>query len=369
MFRQATEEALAAQEAAFEALADEETWKVAEGIKEDVAVQMRRGAELCARHDKHDAAARLLTMAVQRCPVSPADKAVVERICRERKHTATNEQRAALEAAQLLMKSGNCRRAPWPLTLLELRMVGDGDSNKGAAAFLAMASGLPTTVVTARDFDEDATPTAVKGTAVLAAADVGDDRAVEAALAREAAEANATTENDVTALMLAARAGACGAVRALLAKGADATLRSRKGCTALGLAAEVGAVDCARLLIEGDARLLIEGRAEVDAAVGQRELTPLLQAAAGGYLGVVEVLLANGAQVDKTRKDGVSALKLAAQGGHEAVVKVLLEYKASVNLRGGFDGGTALDTAVFFKKDDVAEMLRRAGALTKDQIS
>ena len=361
MFRQATDEALEAQKAAFDALADEGTWQITEGTAKDVAAHMRRGANLCARHDKHEAAAQLLTMAVQRFPVPPEDSEVVERICRERKHTPTNAQRAALEAARLLMKSGDCRRAPWPLTLLALGKAGDGDSRRGAASFIAMESGLPTTVVTARDFDEDATPKAVKGSALLAAADVGAYEAVEAALER-AADANATAENDVTALMLAARAGAGSAVAALLAKGAKATLRSRKGCTALGLAAEAGAPDCARLLIE-------EGGADVDAAVGEREVTPLLQAAAGGHIGVVEVLLANGAKVDKTRKDGVSALKLAAQGGHEAVVKVLLEYKASVNLRGGFDGGTALDTAVFFKKDDVAEMLRRAGALTKDQIS
>ena len=123
MFRQATEEVLQAQEKAFDALADEETWEVAKGNKEDVAAQMRRGAELCARHDKHEAAARLLTMAVRRCPVSHEDKAVVERICREREHTATNAQRAALVAARLLMRSGDCRRAPWPLTLLALGRV------------------------------------------------------------------------------------------------------------------------------------------------------------------------------------------------------------------------------------------------------
>ena len=58
--------------------------------------------------ERAEATARLLTMAVQRCPVSHEDKAVVERICRERKHTATNAQRAALEAAPVRLQASSC---------------------------------------------------------------------------------------------------------------------------------------------------------------------------------------------------------------------------------------------------------------------
>ena len=153
-----------------------------------------------------------------------------------------------------------------------------------------------------RPIFEDATFKAVTGSALLAASDVGDVKAVKAAL-ETGADTNATAERGVTALMLVARAGSGGAVQALLAKGADATLRSHEGHSALDLAAEADAVDCARLLIE-------KGGANVDAAGGARELTPLLQAAAGGHEAVVKVLLANGAQVDKTTKDGASVLML-----------------------------------------------------------
>ena len=65
-FRQATDEVLAAQKAAFDAVADGATWQAAEGSAEEVAERMRGAAKLCARQDLHEAAARLLTMAVRR---------------------------------------------------------------------------------------------------------------------------------------------------------------------------------------------------------------------------------------------------------------------------------------------------------------
>ena len=74
-FRQATDEVLAAQKAAFVTLADRATWLVAEGGAVEVVVQMRGAAALCARHDLHEEAAQLLAMATQRRPVVAEDAA------------------------------------------------------------------------------------------------------------------------------------------------------------------------------------------------------------------------------------------------------------------------------------------------------
>eukprot|EP00908_Phaeocystis_cordata_P025518 Transcript_797.p1 GENE.Transcript_797~~Transcript_797.p1 ORF type:complete len:580 (-),score=111.25 Transcript_797:99-1838(-) len=280
---------------------------------------MRSAAELCARHDRHKAAARLLTMAVQRCPVMAEDAAAVEKACPPWRHKPTAEQRAALEAMRLLLESGECRRAPWPLTLLALAKAAE---HEWATANLAVASGLPGTVVKSRPFDEDATPKATKGSALMAASALGDGEGVVVAL-EAGADTNATAENNVTALMLAARAGSVSAVRALVANGANATSRSHKGCTALGLAADAGAADCATLLIEGGA--------EVNAA-SEQGLTPLHEAALGGHTAVVEVLAENGAQMDLQDKSHGSPLGYAAEQGHVAVTALLLAKGAQADL-------------------------------------
>jgi len=74
-----------------------------------------------------------------------------------------------------------------------------------------------------RPIFEDATFKAVTGSALLAASDVGDVKAVKAAL-ETGADTNATAERGVTALMLAARAGlgGCGAGLAGQGRGRDA---------------------------------------------------------------------------------------------------------------------------------------------------
>ncbi len=55
--------------------------------------------------------------------------------------------------------------------------------------------------------------------------------------------------------------------------------------------------------------------------------TPLLQAAANGYEGVVQALLATGkVEVDSKDGDGGTPLSWAAADGHEGVVKLLREY-------------------------------------------
>eukprot|EP00908_Phaeocystis_cordata_P020408 Transcript_3207.p1 GENE.Transcript_3207~~Transcript_3207.p1 ORF type:complete len:581 (-),score=161.38 Transcript_3207:311-2053(-) len=314
-FRKATDEVLAAQKAAFEALDDEATWEASGGSAEEVAAQMRGAAKLCARQDMHEAAARLLTMAVLRCPVAAEDAAAVEKaVWRD---DLTVEQRTALTAARLLMGSDECRRPPWPLTL---RALAKASGSAAVAADLAVFSGHPVKVVESRPFDEDATPKAIKSSALLAAAAAGNGEGVAAALAN-GADANASAENDVTALMLAARTGSVRAVQALLAQGAKAKRQSRRGCTALGLAADAGAAECASLLLESGA--------EVDTS-DETGLTPLMDASQCGHLAVLEVLLTKGARVDLAN-GGFTSLMFACESGHEHCARALIEAGAAVD--------------------------------------
>jgi ankyrin repeat protein len=117
--------------------------------------------------------------------------------------------------------------------------------------------------------------------------------------------------------------------RALLAAGAQVNAKSKLG-TPLDVAAFTVAEDVGQLLLEHGAehsvfsaaglgdlesvKSLIEGSPELLHARGYRDYTPLLLAARGHRLKVVEFLLEEGADPDTMTDHGVTALHIAAQG-------------------------------------------------------
>ena len=89
--------------------------------------------------------------------------------------------------------------------------------------------------------------------------------------------------------------------------------------------------------------------------------TPLMLAAFEGHTATVQVLLANGVQVNAKDKDGATALMLAASRGHTNVVAALLAKGADVNLQNN-TGQTALMLAMVGGHGDVAQALLAKGA-------
>ena len=351
LFREATDEALAAHAATFDLLADEATWVGSEGEAADVATDMRAAAKLCAQNDRHEAAAWLLALAVRHCPVAAEDAAVVEEKCKVCSHEPTAAQRAALEAAHKLMRSRDNRRLPWPKTLLKLA---EASGHELVAAIVAIAAGESMSVVQSSQSDEDATPKAVKGSALLSAAAAGDCEGVTVALEAGAA-ADDAMEHGLTPLMLAARAGSVSTVRLLLTKGANPNRSSRSECLALGLAAQAGETECVAALAEAGA--------EVDKPVLDEDgTTPLTAAAFIGDTAMVAVLLDKGAMVNKGRsRDGDTPLIAAAWQGHASIATALLDKGAMVDQTK--DGGlTPLFIAAMRAQAPVVEVLLARGA-------
>ena len=72
------------------------------------------------------------------------------------------------------------------------------------------------------------------------------------------------------------------------------------------------------------------------------EGTALMAACARGYYKIVQTLLRAGADLSKTRYDGVNALMWASEHGYSSIVQLLFEHGADVTLRNN-EGKTALD--------------------------
>lgn len=179
-------------------------------------------------------------------------------------------------------------------------------------------------------------------------------------LLAHAAEINSRTGSKlgISPLMLAAMNGHVAAVKTLLEMGSDinAQIETNRN-TALTLACFQGRHEVVQLLLEKKAN--VEHRAKTG-------LTPLMEAASGGYVEVgrvlldygadvnappvpssrdtaltiasdkghvdfVELLLQRGAQADVKNKKGNSPLWLAANGGHLEVVELLFKAKADID--------------------------------------
>ena len=126
----------------------------------------------------------------------------------------------------------------------------------------------------------------------------------------------------VTPLILACQMGASKTCKALLEKGADPTHVTANGISAVWLAAKHGKLPCLTVILEDSKspRLLVE------LANFQNGTTPLMMAAHGGYLDVVQYLMAKGAGPLRQNQAQDTALTLACQQGHAKIVQYLLQF-------------------------------------------
>ena len=93
--------------------------------------------------------------------------------------------------------------------------------------------------------------------------------------------------------------------------------------------------------------------------------SPLDSAVKEGHHGMVELLVAKGANVNGD--GGTTPLHKSASTGQKEIVELLLANGANVNLTSAF-GDTPLDWAVRNKKEDVAAILRNHGGKTGEEL-
>lgn len=144
------------------------------------------------------------------------------------------------------------------------------------------------------------------------------------------------------------------AVRTLLKQAADANSSQGDGMTALHWAAMNGNPEMAQLLIYAGAT--------VKATTRIAGYTPLYLAAQYGHAKVVDVLLKAGADAKSPALDGITPLMMAASSGDPDTIKALLEYGGDVNAKEASNGQTAIDFAAAFDRPDAVKILARYGA-------
>uniref|UniRef100_T1IU24 Uncharacterized protein n=1 Tax=Strigamia maritima TaxID=126957 RepID=T1IU24_STRMM len=171
------------------------------------------------------------------------------------------------------------------------------------------------------------------------------------------AEINSRTNSKlgISPLMLAAMNGHTAAVKLLLDNGGDinAQIETNRN-TALTLACFQGRHEVVSLLVDRKAN--VEHRAKTG-------LTPLMEAASGGYVDVGRVLLDKGADVNAppvpSSRD--TALTIAADKGHYRFVELLLSRGAQVDVKNK-KGNSPLWLAANGGHLDVVQLLVSAGA-------
>ena len=166
-------------------------------------------------------------------------------------------------------------------------------------------------------------------------------------------------------LLDAARIGSLKKAKLARAAGAELeTLDSEYTYTPLLWAARGGHIELIQYLLREGA--YIDCRAS---AGSYRGSTPLLEATAWNNVPAMKILLSHDppAAVDATRGDGATPLCIAAWVGHAAAVRLLLEHKASLTHR--FDGQSPLKLAKKYGHMVVERLLRGEVASRKQNVA
>jgi ankyrin repeat protein len=186
------------------------------------------------------------------------------------------------------------------------------------------------------------------------------------------ADVNAENNYGVNAMLLAADIAHTDLIKLLLKHGADPNTANPDGETPMHLVARAGNVEAAKVLLKAGARV-----DPVETFGGQ---TPLMWAVARRHPQMVELLLANGADVNARSavrdyqrvataesraksldRGGFTPLLYAARENCRECVDILLKYKADVNLPDP-SGVPPLVIAMMNGNWDIAKKLIEAGA-------
>ncbi|KAK9831130.1 hypothetical protein WJX74_004458 [Apatococcus lobatus] len=160
-------------------------------------------------------------------------------------------------------------------------------------------------------------------------------------------------EKGLSALHLATQAGVIPLVRQLLAlPHCDRNAQDADGLTPLHWAASKGAGGILDLLIAKGANVNI---------TSHDGWTPLHEAATNGHVSAVKALIKAGVQVHAKTSNGLTALHNAASAGHMAVVQQLLEAGSSINARTA-SGTNALYNAATAGHVEAVQRLIDAGS-------
>jgi cytohesin len=95
--------------------------------------------------------------------------------------------------------------------------------------------------------------------------------------------------------------------------------------------------------------------------------TPLHNAVTGGHKEIVELLITKGADVNAKNKRGDTPLYLAAWNGRKVIAELLIAKGVDVNAIDAA-GETPLDATYVFNKTETADLLRKHGGKTSEEL-
>ena len=162
-----------------------------------------------------------------------------------------------------------------------------------------------------------------------------------------------------TPLMVAASNKRNDIAKMLISNGANINATAKDGTSALVVASQLNNIKLVKLLVSNNANIDFADK------IG---ITPLHSATMNNNKDIVEFLVANKAAVNSKSKEGLhTPLFFASQKGYDKITKLLILNGAEVNLKDK-RGNTPLDIAIFKKHPKTADLLRKHGAKTGEEL-